>query len=123
MTQGIGKTTCLIVLGLAGIFVTEAGAQRQMEHLGRGLVAIHEGEGKVFVGWRLLGTDPDGIAFNLYRSAADGPPVKLNDDPITKGTHFVDAGADDRLRVVRHRPRRDGALLDRPWSRRCHASL
>ena len=42
---------------------------RQMEHLGRGVVAIHQGEGKVFVSWRLLGTDPDGIAFNVYRTS------------------------------------------------------
>jgi len=45
---------------------------RHMEHLGRGVVAIHQGDGKVYVGWRLLGTDPDEIAFNLYRTAGDG---------------------------------------------------
>ena len=40
---------------------------RQMEKLGRGVVAVHYQQGKVFVGWRLLGTDPDDIAFNVYR--------------------------------------------------------
>src|SRR5262245_60079165 len=40
---------------------------RQMEDLGRGVVVIHQGGGKVFVSWRLLGPDPDDIAFNLYR--------------------------------------------------------
>src|SRR5262249_51799974 len=41
---------------------------RLMEKLGRGLVAIHPGDNKVFISWRLLGTDPDAITFNLYRS-------------------------------------------------------
>ena len=44
---------------------------RQMEALGRGLVAINLGEGKIFVSWRLLGTDPEDIAFNLYRRSGD----------------------------------------------------
>jgi rhamnogalacturonan endolyase len=63
---------------------------RHMEALGRGVVAIHQGEGKVFVGWRLLGTDPDAAAFNLYRKIGDDAPVRLNKEPITKATHFQD---------------------------------
>jgi rhamnogalacturonan endolyase len=35
-------------------------------------VAIHQPDGKVFVSWRLLGTDPEGIAFNLYRKSEGG---------------------------------------------------
>src|SRR5206468_5957089 len=46
------------------------------------------------LGWRMLGTDPDGIAFNLYRSSGDGPPVRLNEGPITASTNFVDGRAD-----------------------------
>lgn len=42
-------------------------AQPQLEHLGRGVVAIHQPDGKVAVSWRLLGTDPAGVGFNLYR--------------------------------------------------------
>jgi rhamnogalacturonan endolyase len=66
------------------------GAERQMERLGRGLIAIQEGNGNVFVGWRLLGTDPDEIAFNLYSSTAGGEPVKLNDAPLSGPTSFSD---------------------------------
>lgn len=40
---------------------------RQMEDLGRGLVAIEE-DGHVFVSWRLLGTEPNDLGFNLYRN-------------------------------------------------------
>ena len=69
-------------------------AQRQMEDLGRGVVAINQGGGKVYVGWRLLGTDPDDIAFNLYRSVNGARAQKLNVQPITKTTDFVDSGVD-----------------------------
>jgi rhamnogalacturonan endolyase len=37
-----------------------------MENLDRGLIAVKENNGKVFVGWRVFGIDPEGIAFNLY---------------------------------------------------------
>src|SRR5947209_18635011 len=69
---------------------------RQMEHLGRGLVAVNQGRGTVYVGWRLLGTDPDDVAFDLYRATGGGRPVRLNRGPITGATNFVDAGADLR---------------------------
>lgn len=78
------------------LVVLESNAQRQMENLGRGVVAIHQGEGKVFISWRLLGTDPDEIAFNLYRSAGDAEAVKLNRQPITRSTNFVDENVDLR---------------------------
>jgi rhamnogalacturonan endolyase len=47
-----------------------------MEKLGRGVVAINQGEGKVFVSWRLLGTEPDGIGFNVYRTSGAARPPK-----------------------------------------------
>jgi len=48
-------------------------AQPQLENLGRGVVAIHQPDGKVAVSWRLLGTDPEGVAFNLYRQSEPPP--------------------------------------------------
>jgi rhamnogalacturonan endolyase len=65
---------------------------RQMENLGRGVVALNRGDGKVYVGWRLLGTDPDDIAFNLYRSEAGGAPIPIVGQH-RKTTDFVDASA------------------------------
>jgi hypothetical protein len=64
-----------------------------MEQLGRGLVAVRTTATQIYVGWRLLGTDEDGIAFNLYRSTNDGTPQKLNTEPIAATTDFVDAAA------------------------------
>ncbi|HRH45614.1 MAG TPA: rhamnogalacturonan lyase [Pyrinomonadaceae bacterium] len=66
---------------------------RQMEKLNRGVVAVRFEEKKVWVSWRLLATDDDKIAFNIYREAV-GKAVKLNDKPITDVTFFVDEKAD-----------------------------
>src|SRR5215210_7324787 len=71
-----------------------ARAQRQMEALGRGVVAVRQADGRVWVGWRLLGTDPDSLAFNLYRSDGGARAVKLNDKPLAGPTDFMDAQAD-----------------------------
>ena len=54
-----------------------AAVSRQMERLGRGLVAVPTGRNHVFVSWRLLGTDPDGVGFNLYRIVGSAEPVSI----------------------------------------------
>jgi rhamnogalacturonan endolyase len=69
-------------------------AQRQMEDLDRGVAAVRDPQGKVFVSWRLLGTEPTGLSFNLYRTIGNGKPEKLNKTPITKVTSFVDTNTD-----------------------------
>lgn len=72
----------------SGVTVTETPvllAPRQMESLDRGLVAVKESD-HVYVGWRMLGTDPSTVAFNLYR---DGK--KVNSAPITSSTNYEDA--------------------------------
>lgn len=83
-------TKWLLVLVL---IATPIFAQRQMEHLNRGVVAIHQGNGQVFVGWRMLGNDPDDIAFQVYRNTG-GTSVKLNETPISDVTFFVDTTTD-----------------------------
>ena len=66
---------------------------RQMEKLSRGVIAVNQGAGKIFVSWRMFGTDSDKIAFNLYRET-EGKTVKLNDEPIADVTFFVDKTAE-----------------------------
>ena len=101
--------TLAALIGLLAIFPTFAQAQRHMEWLGRGVVAVNQGDGKVYVGWRLLGTDPEGIAFNLYRSTGGGPPVKLTSEPIRDSTNFIDDGArTDQAIAYTVRPILDG---------------
>jgi rhamnogalacturonan endolyase len=64
-----------------------AGDARQVEDLDRGLISARSGSGN-FVAWRLLGTDPADVAFNLYRGT-----TKVNSSPITASTNHFDAGA------------------------------
>ena len=83
------RIALVLLIGLTA----SARAQRQMENLTRGIVAVKQPDGVVYVGWRLFGTDPETIAFNLYRVAADGTSVKVNKKPITGATNYVDRGA------------------------------
>ena len=78
---------------LSLLLVPTALAQRQMEQLGRGVVAINQGEGKVFVSWRLLGTEPNDIAFNLSRATGGAAAVRLNKEPLVAATCFQDTDA------------------------------
>lgn len=68
---------------------TAALAQRQMEALDRGLVAVRQTDGTVFTSWRLLGTDPEGISFHLYR-VSGGKEERVNKEPLNGATCRVD---------------------------------
>ncbi|GAO29448.1 predicted rhamnogalacturonan lyase in rhamnose utilization cluster [Geofilum rubicundum JCM 15548] len=59
-----------MVLSLNGLH-----AQRHMETLDRGLIAVESGDG-VFLSWRLQGYEWYGYTYNVYR---DG--VKINTEP------------------------------------------
>ena len=81
-------TLLLPISGSLGI------AQLQMENLNRGVIAVREANDSVYIGWRLLGTEPDEIGFNLYRQSGNAKPVRLNKTPITESTNFVDVNVD-----------------------------
>lgn len=82
---------------LLNIFIFQtATAQRHMEYLDRGLVAVATDDDSVFLSWRLLGTDPDNIAFNLYRSGEGQQARKLNKKPLTDRTNFLDMKGNER---------------------------
>ena len=65
-----------------------------MEKLTRGVVAVKQADGSVFVSWRLFGTDPEAIGFNLYRITGDQAPVKVNGATLMGPTLWVDREAD-----------------------------
>jgi rhamnogalacturonan endolyase len=71
-----------------------ARGQREMEALGRGLVALRQADGTVFTSWRLLGTDPDDTAFHLYR-VSGGKERRVNGAPLAGATNFIDPDAGD----------------------------
>jgi rhamnogalacturonan endolyase len=89
------KPAIAIVLGTILLISGSVQAHRYMEKLGRGMVAINQGGGQVYVGWRMLGTDPNNIGFNLYRSTGGGAAVRLNSQPITQSTNWVDRNSVD----------------------------
>ncbi|WSW40798.1 rhamnogalacturonan lyase [Streptomyces canus] len=66
-----------------------AATARQVERLDRGLTSVHTGSGNL-VSWRWLATDPNDVAFNVYRGG-----TRLNSSPLTTSTNYVDAGAPD----------------------------
>lgn len=63
------------------------------ENADRGLVAVVTDNQQVYLGWRLLSSDPPDVAFNVYRASSSGKPVKINSKPLTGSTNFVDATA------------------------------
>jgi hypothetical protein len=65
---------------------------RVHERLGRGAVAMWTEDG-VYVSWRLLAEDAETIAFDVYRRDGDGPAVKVNQQPVTQTTDYLDATA------------------------------
>ncbi|WP_051815955.1 hypothetical protein, partial [Glycomyces tenuis] len=85
---------------------------RQMEDLGRGVVAVRNGD-DVLVSWRLLGLDPDGIGFNVYRSTDGGSWERINGEVLTGGTNYLDTAVDpSRSNAYRVAPVVDGQEQD-----------
>ena len=92
-------------IGASLLLPAAAAAQKVVENLGRGVVAIRASDSTVYVGWRLLGTDPTGIAFNVYRATGTGAAARLNDAPLVATTNLVDASADvSQVNVYTVRP-------------------
>ena len=71
------------------------------EQLDRGVVAVRQSDGKVFVSWRILRDDPKNAPFDIYRNG-----VKLNDAPLSDGgSFFIDENplaVDATYEVRRH---------------------
>ncbi len=93
----MAKVITAITIGMVLFWTSSMYAQRQIESLDRGVVAVDLGEGKVYVGWRMLGTDPNNIAFNVYRDN-----TCVNDELITDSTNIVDSdGIEGAVYTVR----------------------
>ena len=70
----------LFLFGISG----QMHAQRTVEKLNRGLVAMRLNTNQVYVGWRMLGTEPTDVSYNLY---CDG--LKVAESPFTTSTNFT----------------------------------
>ena len=82
------------ILLIFGSFNPMGHAQRKMEYLDRGLVAMRKDQGSVFLNWRLLATDDPSIAFNIYRQTGKNKSKKINSSLLTGGTNFTDSTVD-----------------------------
>jgi rhamnogalacturonan endolyase len=58
----------------------------QPENIDRGPVAVEVQDVGIYIGWRLLASDPDTIKFNVYRGS-----TKINDEPLTNSTNIIDS--------------------------------
>ncbi|MBI9015704.1 MAG: rhamnogalacturonan lyase [Phycisphaerae bacterium] len=83
----------LHILCLFIIFNPYVYSQQQIEKLSRGLIAINRGNNEIFLSWRLLGTDPADLTFNIYRISENSKAIKLNNKPIKNSTNFIDTTA------------------------------
>ena len=91
----IYRITRRLLWGVLLLVTHQVWAQRTMERLDRGVVALLNEEGNVFVSWRLLADDPADIAFDLYRVDGQGKTKKLNEEPLVGPTCFVDKSVPD----------------------------
>ena len=71
------KHKIFLAAAMSLIMSAPASAQRFMDKLDRGLVAVKTTDG-VYCSWRILGEEYYGVKYNLYR---DG--VKVNSTPLT----------------------------------------
>lgn len=100
--------------------------ERIAENLDRGVVALPTtgaaGTKAVYVGWRLLDTDPPGVRFHVYRSAG-GQAVRVTHQAIADTTDFVDTHSVDGARYFvrpvvggsEGEPSRPATPTTRPW--------
>jgi len=80
------------ILALLAIAIAVAGAQAA-EKIDRGVAALRNADGAVYVGWRLLAEDPPDAAFHVYRQAGAAAPERVTAKPVRESTNFVDEKA------------------------------
>jgi len=84
-----------VLFTAAALMLLGSAASAQVaEKLDRGFVAMRQANGSVYLGWRLLESDPADVAFHVYRRTGEsGTPRRLTVEPVREGTNFIDAGA------------------------------
>jgi rhamnogalacturonan endolyase len=80
------------LIAIATLVLATAAGQAA-EKLDRGVVALRNADGAVYVGWRLLADDPPEAAFHVYRLAGAGMPERVTTAPVRDSTNFVDEEA------------------------------
>lgn len=82
----------VILLIITAIFLVKITNAQLNENLDRGIVALSVKENTIYVGWRLLKSDPENIAFNIYRKDVIMDNLeKINSNPIIRSTNYIDS--------------------------------
>lgn len=84
MIVPLAVTAALTLGGVAGPLAASAtsteaapdGAHRDVEYLTRGLVAAQVSDG-IFLSWRFLGDEPEGISWNVYRKDGEADYARI----------------------------------------------
>lgn len=75
----------MLILAVSGVV-----AQRRVDVVDRGIVAMPKSASTIYLSWRHFATDPDELAYNLYyKTSAEGALTKLNSNPITGSTNYL----------------------------------
>lgn len=77
MTRSILTVKVAFIIGIILLLTNILQAQRQMENLNRGVIAVAQGDGKVYVGWRML--DLINEQLSLVACAIVGPLALIRD--------------------------------------------
>ncbi len=89
------KSSGMLAVWIVVTLTIASWGARQMENLDRGLIAVQMTDGSVFIGWRMLGLDPEDIAFAVYRGeAGDGQGKLLTEIPLKGATCYVDSSSE-----------------------------
>jgi rhamnogalacturonan endolyase len=109
-------------LFIAVFVVFNSFAQRQMEFLNRGLIAIQKADQKVYLGWRVLASDADKMPFFIDKKEVGKPTVRLKKplfannliDSITNSTNSceyilstIESGKEKFLEKMLFTPKKD----------------
>jgi rhamnogalacturonan endolyase len=93
------KQRAILAMAMTALFMIAGtvNAQRYMEKLDRGLIAVKSGSG-YYLSWRLFGTDPQDntFGFNVYKGS-----TKLNAGVITNATCYQDNSGGTGIYTVR----------------------
>ncbi len=84
MSRTTKKYWRILTLIIIVFFSYNAMAQRYMEKLNHGLIAVNTTNG-VFVSWRVLGSEGDDVSYNIYRDGA-----MVNSTPVNGASNLLD---------------------------------
>jgi len=82
-TLNFSRKLSILFLLLFGMS-SQIQAQRTVEKLNRGLIATRLNADQVYINWRMLGTEPTNISYNLYCNSK-----KVAGSPFTTTTNFT----------------------------------